>query len=123
MSQHWCRCGRSQHDRGCVVIVDSARHTGVRALYRALVGSMAGLTAKDHPDRLDEPAMDLERQTQFCDIPWARKRAPGPLLDAAQPVTHGVGVTAKSFSGGPHRGVDLLPDPERLVQDFALLVG
>ena len=67
--------------------------------------------------------MDLERQTQFCDIPWARERSSGPFLDPAQPVTHGVGMTTQSFSGDANRAVSFLPHPKRFEQDLALLVG
>src|SRR4051812_36111382 len=74
-------------------------------------------------NRSDEPALHLKRQTQFRDIPWARKGSAGPFLDSAQPVTHGVGMTTKAFSGHAHRGVGLLPCPKGFEEGFALLVG
>ena len=66
--------------------------------------------------------MYLERQTEFGDITWPRKGPAGVLLDAAESVSHGVGMNDKLLRRDVHGDV-VLPYPKRVDEDLAVLVS
>ena len=66
--------------------------------------------------------MHLERQTEFGDITWPRKGPAGVLLDAAESVSHGVGMNNKLLRRDAHGGVGVLPHPKRVEEDLTVLV-
>ena len=73
--------------------------------------------------RLHQPAMYLESQTQFGDIPWPRQGSAGVFLDSAQPVADGVRMADKHLSRTAHRRIVVLLHPKRFEKHLPVLVG
>src|SRR5882757_9307830 len=70
--------------------------------------------------RLRQALLDFEGQAEFGDVQGPGQRAVGQLLDTAQAVAHGVGMT-KDLRRGVVSGAALLqPRLERVEQDRAL---